>query len=269
MSDIKAQLHQSMISMLYGCGEQFRRRYGARFGWNDKEEIIPPGVALIIGISTHKSVEHNLTSKINTGELLPLEEIKDIARDDVATRWKDGVALTKEESKQKRKTKGSCIDTAVSLSELHAVGLAPTLNPKAVERKWVVTLDGFPFDLSGAWDVEEKGNIIRDTKTSAKSPSQGDADSSEQLTMYSLAMKVCDNKEPKALFLDHLVKTKTPKIVTLKTRRTAKHRLVLLRRIEIAAEVISKGAFVPANPMDWRCSPKFCGYWNTCKFANK
>ena len=266
MINEKPQLHQSMIKMLYSCGEQFRRRYGARFGWNDKEEIIPPGVALIIGIATHKSVEKNLTAKIEKGELLPTEEAMEIAHDEAIGLWQGDVLLTEEESQNAKKVKGDSVDISVSLAGLHARDLAPKLEPKSVERKWVINLEGFPFDLAGQWDIEEDNGAIRDTKTSGKSPSQNDADSSEQLSMYSLAKQICDKEDAPALYLDVLVKTKTPKLVTLKTRRTDDQRQILLRRIERAAEIIEKGAFTPANPQDWRCSRRFCGYALTCPF---
>jgi len=265
MSD-KPQLHQSMIGMIYRCPEQFRRRYGARFGWNDREEIIPPGVNLIVGSATHKSVEKNLSSKIETGELLPIEQIRDIAHDEAAGAWQQEVRLVDEEMVNPEQTKGDCIDMAVTLSALHALVLAPIIPVKSVERKWVVTLNDFPFDLGGTWDIEETTGAIRDTKTSAKSPSADAADTSEQLTMYSLAKRVCDKEEAPALYLDYLVKTKTPKVVIQQTTRSEFQQMVMLRRIERAAEIIEKGAFMPANPSEWICSRKWCGYSNTCKF---
>jgi hypothetical protein len=264
-----------MISMLYRCGEQFRRRYGFRFGYNDKEEIIPPGVALIIGIATHKSVEKNMKSRIETEEYLPLEQVKDVARDEAAGLWSKEVRLVDaDEVTNPKKVKAESIDTSVALAALHALQLAPGLSPKSVERKWVVNLEGFPFDLAGQWDIEEAAEgallpSIRDTKTAAKSPNANAADLSEQLTMYSLAKKVCDNEDNIALFLDTLVKTKTPKIVTQVTTRTDHDRQILLRRIERAAEIIDMGAFAPANPIDWWCGDKWCGYWRTCPFGGK
>lgn len=264
----KPQLHQSMISMYYKCPEQFRRRYGARFDWNDREEIVPPGIALITGIATHKSIESNLNSKIDTGELLPLEQVKDIARDNVIGQFNQEVTITKEEGDPK-KLKGECIDMTVTLSELHAIELAPVLLPVSVERKWVVELDNFPYDLSGMWDIEEEGDVIRDTKTSGKSPSTKDADASEQLTMYSLAKQVCDGKKPPYMYIDALVKLKTPKIVTLATSRTDAQHNILLRRVEIVTHAVEKGVFTPANPQDWWCSKKFCGYYNSCIYVGR
>lgn len=265
----KIQLHQSMIGMLYKCGEQFRRRYGARFGLNDREEIIPPDSAKIIGNSVHKTVESNLNAKIETGQLLTIEQVLDLARDVVEDYWQAEVFLQEEEAMDPKKTKGDCIDTSIALSRLHAMRLAPKLSPKSTERKWVIELVNFPYDLAGSWDVEEIDGTIRDTKTSSKTPAQGFVDTSEQLTIYSLAKKICDGQEAPSLFMDYLIKTKEPKLIIFKTHRTDAQRQMTLRRIERVQEIIQKGAFTPANPGDWVCTPKWCGYYHTCPYGGK
>lgn len=265
--DDKIQIHQSMLSQNNRCGEQFRRRYGARFGWADREEIIPPGIALVTGIATHAAIEKNLTAKIETDELLSVEQVMDIARDEATGLFLDPVLLTDDEAADVKGTQGECVDMVITLALLHAIELAPVIDPKSVERKWVVELNGFPFDLAGRWDIEEKNGSIRDTKTAKRSPSQADADNSEQLTMYALAKKVCDGEEPSGLYIDALVKLKNPKAVTLQTTRTEAQRQILLNRVERFAEIIEKGAFTPANSTDWICNPKWCGYYGTCAFG--
>lgn len=269
LSNTKPQLHVSMLDTLSRCGEQFRRRYGSLFGWNDKPEIIPPGSALITGIATHKAIEKNLLNKIQSGELLPVEAVKEAARDEVNGLWSQEVRLSPEESGISGKVHGDVIDMAVALSSLHAEELAPGILPKAVERKWVINLSGYPFDLAGTMDIEETTGAIRDTKTAGKTPNQSAADNSNQLTMYALAKKVCDNEVPTALYMDNLIKLKKPKVVTLETSRDESDYEMLLRRIERAMEIIEKGAFQPANPTDWACSQSWCGYWDSCPFANR
>lgn len=274
MSSEKTQLHYSMLNQLGGCGEQFRRRYGFLFGWNDKPEIIPPGVALIIGIATHKSIESNLGNVISGNCHLSVEEVKEIAFAEASGLWQAEVFLNDEDTINIEKTKGDSIDMAVSLATLHRTEIAPKLFPSAVERKWVIKLDGYPVDLAGTIDIEEEVELgdgsklthIRDTKTAGKSPTASDAESSNQLSMYALAKKVVDGKLPDRIFLDGLVKTKVPKVVTLETTRTEFQLQSLFRRIERAVEIIEKGAFMPCQPTDWHCSRKWCGYALTCKF---
>lgn len=259
----KPQLHQSGLEMLSKCGEMYDRRY-------NRGEIIPPGIAQIVGRSTHKSVELNLAAKIRTGELLPVEQIKDIARDELEGEFQRGVALDREERERGlAAVKGEAIDTTIALSTLHRTDLAPKLIPTAVERKFVIKLEGYPLDLAGTIDIQEGMMRIRDTKTANKTPPQADADNSIQLTMYGLAAKVIDGVAPGEFILDALVKTKTPKQVSLVTTRTADDFQMLLRRVERAITVIEKGAFQPARTTDWWCSLKFCGYAANCPFYQK
>lgn len=263
VTDGKPQLHQSALDMLSKCGEQYYRRYVLG-------EKIPPGVAMVIGSATHKSIETNLAEVVRGNAMLPVEQVADVARDELEGLWKSGVSLSDEELAAGMKAvKGGAIDTAVALSRLHRTDLAPTLTPTAVERKFVIKLEGFPLDLAGQIDIQEGTARIRDTKTAAKSPSQADADDSIQFTMYGLAAKVLDGAGPTEFALDALVKTKVPKVATLKTTRTDDDYQMLLRRVERAATIIEKGAFVPARTTDWWCSKRFCGFWSTCPFSSR
>lgn len=261
---IKPQLHSSQLSTLTVCGEQYRRRY-------IEGEIVPPSSALLIGTATHGSVEKNLRHKVQTGgELLAIDEVKSIAADTFSSQWDNGVRLDDEEVELGEKVvRGQTLDTVVGLAALHATDLAPEIQPVSenhIERKFVVELTGFPFDLAGKIDIQEEKRI-RDTKTASKTPTQGDADGSEQLTMYALGAHVIDKLPmPVEVRLDSLVKTKTPKAVSVSSVRTDDNVTRLLRRIERAAEVIEKGMFMPASAGDWRCSARYCGYAHSCPF---
>lgn len=266
----KPQLHVSMLDMLSRCGIQFQRRYGARFGCWHEEEIIPPGVALATGTAVHTAVEKNLRSKIeNKGELLPREEVAEIARDKFEEVWNGGMMLSEDEAVDPNATLGRATDQTVNLALLHHDNLAPLLQPLAIEEKFVIVLDDYPLDLSGQKDIRE-ADRIRDTKTRAASPPK-DAARSMQLAMYALSEKVARGSLPKAVALDVLVKTKTPKIITLEETPTDEWISPLLRRVKRATEIIQtvkegKNAFAPADPENWVCSAKYCGYAQTCPF---
>src|SRR3990167_6950934 len=158
MPDPKPQLHQSGLDMLSKWGEQYYRRYV-------KGEKIPPAVAMVIGSATHKSIQVNLTSVIQGSELLSVEQVQDVARDELEGLWKSGVALSEEEIVTGLKAvKGDAIDTAVALSALHRTDLAPKLQPTAVERKFVIKLDGFPLDLARSEEhtseLQSQSNLV-------------------------------------------------------------------------------------------------------------
>jgi len=265
----KPQLHVSMLNMLSRCGIQFQRRYGARFDVWHEEEILPPSVALAVGISVHKGVESDLRSKLDNKTLLSTEEIKSIVSDNVKGIWEGGMMLSEEEAKAVKKTFGETTDQAVTLATLHHDELAPELNPLAIEERFVIELDGWPIDLSGTKDVREP-DCLRDTKTSKRSPSQ-DAARSMQMAMYSLAEHNAGRGMPKKVCLDFLVKTKTSKLVTVEAVPDNSWITPLLRRIERFIEIIDavksgKQAFTPAQPDDWSCSRRYCGFSHDCLF---
>jgi len=259
------KLHWSQISMYTRCAEQFRRRYVIG-------EKLAPGIGIIVGKGTHKPIEVDLKHKRDTGELASEEELQDIARDTVVHGFDDGELLLSEEERGKgvEALKAECIDKAVTCATVHHRELAPSVQPVAVEREWVVNIDGFPVALAGTIDCDE-GDIIDDWKTSAKSPAKGDADSSGQLTMYAMAKYTLDKVIP-ACRIGYMVKTKTPKAVWQETTRTVEDFHPMLRIIERISECIDKEVYPFASsmaPRPWWCSPKFCGYYATCEGVSK
>ena len=83
-----------------------------------------------------------------------------------------------------------------------------------------------------------------------------------------LLLHVDEGVLPPSLMLDVLVKTKTPKRATVMTTPNGDHS-ALLQRIERAAAVIEAGAFLPAQPGHWKCSEKFCEFYDDCVFGRR
>ena len=144
----KPQLHVSSLGMK--CMEQFRRRY-------IEKDVIPPGVALIVGTGTHKGVDANMTHKIETGELLPVDAVADAARDGVNEAWESGgVKLEADEvAKGIKVVRGEAVDKAVRLARLHATETAPAINPTHAERPWSLEITGRTAPLTAPWDRRE------------------------------------------------------------------------------------------------------------------
>ena len=81
-----------------------------------------------------------------------------------------------------------------------------------------------------------------------------------------MSMDVSDMGAAPALAMDVLVKTKTPKLETVWAKPAQDH-APLIQRIERAALVIEAGAYLPAPPDHWKCSEKFCDFYNDCPFG--
>ena len=270
MTDKKPQLHQSDLGTFSRCQMQFMFRNGERFGIGPENLIQPPGIAAAVGTATHKGVERNLTSMVCAGTPAPLGEVQEAARDALSNEWDGGLMLLDEEAENLNKTRGDATDTAVNLATLHYCDVAPSLAPIDVEKKFVIVRADRDFDLSGQIDVVESTNVLRDTKTSGKSPAH-DAAISPQMAMYSLNHVVETGNLPTMVALDYLVKTKTPKWVPRYAAPTNEWIKRLLDRTDRVWEIIAswregKATPSPANPDDWMCTKKWCGYTNKCPF---
>lgn len=139
-------------------------------------------------------------------------------------------------------------------------------------------------DIVEQWDPDdgvEHHLVIRDTKTSGKSPTKslmdgnknpGIADDSDQLTTYAMASLVLDGKLPDLMALDYLIYTPArhdTKYVVTKTTRSLDDVNVFLNRFANAVHAYKRGIFVPAKADWWGCSQKYCGYWDMCPYAKK
>lgn len=260
----RPQLHISALDTLWGCGERFYRIYICK-------ERSDASVAMIVGLAVDKAVNDNMEYKIDTGELLDVEQIRAIAADTFEIEWGlktivyrhheyvRGEAIVKAEAKEK----------AIRLSVLHHEALAPGIWPTHVQRSWAVEIPGMPFDLVGTIDIQEGRKRIRDTKSTEQSPNGNIADVSDQLTAYDLAIKVIDGFRVNEVVLDYLINNKVAVAKTLRSTRNDDDSRIFMNRVENAAEVIGKGAFTPARPADWICSRDFCGFADSCRYFKK
>jgi hypothetical protein len=80
---------------------------------------------------------------------------------------------------------------------------------------------------------------------------------------------VLDGDPPDAVALDYLVDTKTPRVITLTAVRDHDDYRALLARVETIAQMIETGVFPPVSPDHWMCGPRWCGYWDSCRYALK
>lgn len=255
----KRQIHVSGMTQHAACGVQFERRH-------IRGEKLPPAAAMVVGTAVDAAVTTNLQAKIDTGELLSVEQVSDIARDRLHREWSLSEIILGEGD-----SLDQSVDKSTALAELHARRLAPTIEPTHVDRRVTLELPGYDFELTGAIDIQTDEKI-RDTKTGRAAPQQSQADTSLQLTMYDLFRQTADGETTGRVGLDVLWQTPAKKQNNLRvidSRRTAADHQALLERAAVMNRSIEAGIFVPANPDDWRCSPDWCGYFHTCPYARK
>jgi putative RecB family exonuclease len=239
----------TQINMYLRCPQQYAFRYMEGL-------ILPPKAALTRGRAVHRGQEANYRQKIESKTDLPLADVQDV----VSTEFD---AAAQETEWALDENRGQVKDESISLASLYHREIAPTVQPDFVEEEVFVELEP-GLNLKGFIDVVQSGGIIRDTKTTGKTPPADVADKSLQLTAYSLAYRSLTGQAEAELCLDYLVNTKQPKVVTLRTSRVEDD----VKRFRATAERISKaiqtGIFYPREEGNNLCSPQYCGYYQLC-----
>lgn len=267
------QWSTSKLTMLQMCGEKFRRHYLD----NDR---MPGGPPMHRGLAVDRAVSESLVVKKKTGDEPIAEANRDIAATEFEKTWSEGVWFNPEERQQDtKKLKASTKDAAVDLAGLHANTLGRQIQPIEIQHKietWPlgndISIVGFIDIVDLQADETRALEVIRDTKTKEKAPNPSDAHESQQLTMYALLRMAETGRMPDALALDVLWKTPAKgelKHQVLPTTRTKDDFVSLVNRINEGIEAVDKGVFIPASEGAWNCSPRWCAYWDTCRFVRR
>jgi hypothetical protein len=152
--------------------------------------------------------------------------------------------------------------------------MAPTIQPIAVELSFSLNPGPNLPPIQGRIDLLAKGEgdwkdgdapNVHDTKTSSKAWNQARADSDLQFTIYNEAVAAHYGQRPRRCVVDVLTKGKVAAYKPISTTRTLADWTVLRHRIQVMVDMVKAGIFPPAEPGSWVCSPKWCGYWHTCK----
>ena len=258
----KPYISTSQLNTLARCGMQYVFRY-------EEGLILPPGVAAATGIGLHKAAAENGSQKIDSHEDLPVSDLKDIAAESFDTQLDtDGIWLNPEEASiGSKKVLGAAKDRTVELAEFYGHHVAEDYQPKHVEQPFRIELSG-PRDFLGIIDLIDDGNNVTDFKTAARSKSKDEADKSVQLTAYAAGCMKITGAAAATVRLDTMVTKKTGvDRQVLESTRTVADFEPLADRVNAAVRVIEAGAYLPADPTHWCCSPKWCGYFHQCPFG--
>ncbi len=275
----KPLVHVSDILQMAKCGMQWWYRRGASFGLSKRNMIKPPNVAMAVGTAVHSSAEKNMRHKIDTGDLLTASDVKDAARDRlIQIRETEGLLFDTAEAVNEDKTIGNAIDEATALAFLHWAEFAPNLHPFDVERRFVIELPDFEFDLAGQIDLVQRAELpdggviwsVDDYKTSS-SVDRLPQPFGLQMGMYCEAARLDpeiggENHYPDFSGIQGLVKKKVPQAVFRQAVPNAEWVKPLWARIRQFAGLIKlaeesgPGVFTPAPPSEWICTARWCGY---------
>jgi len=247
----KEHLSISQINTYLRCPLQYYWRYVEGLK-------IPPASAVIFGLATHAALEHNYRHKKETGEDRPVEEVQEVFAQEFdrlapQAQWEEG------------EKPGEVKDEGIKTTELYMREVAPETYPALVEEPFEIQFENVEYTLKGVVDIIQYDGTIVDTKTSKRSPSAEQLDKDLQLTAYSLGYRIITGRPENGLRMDYIVRTKSPKIVTLTAEpRTEKEVDRLLKLLGYVARAIRDKLFYP-QPHNFMCTPTGCGYWLICQ----
>lgn len=215
----------------------------------------PSSVSLTKGI-VYDSVTRLFYQRILTGQGIPDEEL-------IKTTIISEVERLKQDTDWQEETPEKVIEQVTVAAELYRE-VVKDIKVKDYQVRFEVAFENRPWTFLGFIDLITEDEIVKDNKLLTKTPNQADVDSDLQLTAYAFGYWHKYGKLPKALYLDCVILNKTPKFVSIETKRTEAMINEFLRCLGVWGDMIANG-IVYTNPIGWWCSEKYCSYWNECK----
>lgn len=243
------EYHQSSLGMFLKCPRQYMYRY-------EMGQVVAPRAALTVGGAVDVGTTANYKQKIETKQDLAVNDVLDIYSSEfdkraIGTDW-DG----EDSGKQK--------DLGARLVKFFQEVAAPKIQPVAVQEAFrIETTAGYA--IGGTMDLIDDKQIIRDTKTSAKSYQEDAVSDSIQAAMYDFAYEAKHGVPAKGFAFDVVTKTKEPKYQEVTGVVSSNQRQRLFESINIMHSQIQRGEYNYAPEGAWWCSKDWCGYWSQCK----
>jgi hypothetical protein len=256
----KKHISFSQLNMFLRCGEQYRRRY-------IEGHIIPPAGKMIRGKCCHKAEADNFKNKIEQQEFLSTEAVIDL----FVTEWdasEHQIGWTEEEldGQSPKKAAGQMKDSGVRLVKVFNDEQLALCDPAKIEDEFTIEFEGGYLPLNGFIDRIDRGEIVAEEKFVGKSPIKDEIQIDVQMTNYDLGYRAKYGKPPHSLTKQWAVDLKTPKtVIQTCLPRTDDIINRYLNRLEVFMKALETGTFLPAANDAWCCSPKWCGYYQTCK----
>lgn len=241
-------LSKSSVSTYLRCGQQWYYAYVMKIRR-------PPKVRQAIGLAAHSAIELNMGQKVASKIDVPTDVVLDVFRDEYAAM--DDIQPDEEISPKQG------IDNGIRVVRKYHEDVAPGIQPAWVEEPVMFEINGVPY--SGWIDLVDDKGRVRDTKTSAKSPSRASRDHVLSMIGYALAYRQRTGLVESEVVIDTLVylKTKTKYVPIASGGPVTRDAIQTFAGvIQGVAEQIEEGRFLPTGLMNNACS--WCGYRDIC-----
>ncbi len=256
----------SQINKYLGCGEAYRLHYIEGI----KQ---PPNISMNKGSAFHKAAEINNIQKKKSKKDLSVDELKEIAANDLDSRLSSEVWYKKKEKENITKAKGDAKDSLIIAIDQLAKKTKDVM-PIETEVEFTIEIPGINKPLKAVIDCITDDNRVIDYKVTSKPKTQIETDSDIQLMAYSLIHRVNYGVFPVTEFHNYATKhTKTYGHETIFNKLATHHNentiTPLLNTIKVVSESIEKGIFMPAAKdmgKPFYCSPDQCMHYQNCKY---
>lgn len=230
----------------------------------------PPRIVMVVGSSVHSGAEANFKQKIESHEDLREADVVGEAIAAYELNSPEAELDYEDRDRNRKAVIGEKKDKTARVMCAHCQKLAPGIQPIMVEARQEITLPKIGKTFLGFIDLVDDAENIRDLKITSRAKSQNDADTSLQLSSYWLTYQALTGNAPASVGLDCLVDGKRGvKLKSVNSQRTKQNLQRLVNTIMAVDTAIQAGNFPPCAPDNWICSPRFCGYWDTCKYGGK
>jgi len=260
MSD-KLILRPSSLDSFVQCPQQWYRVFilGG---------ISIPNSRAAIGTAIHKGVEEMWNDSIKAKtKIASRGSMADAAMEAFKEEEQKGLVYSGDESQ------GSCAKEIVIGMDTYVDDIVPwVVIPTGVEQRYNITITNHPIvgGISGCLDyVEEKLGIISDLKTSKRKHNVSNSSTQQSIYKYlveenkikvnvSNIQSVVLKAKPEGHVMDAQINMPKAKSVVNSLLDT----LEVLEKDVINPDILFRG-----NPKYWLCSPKYCAFYNECKFV--
>lgn len=257
----KGILSPSQFDMFRRCPRQYMYRY-------IDERVQPPAVAMIRGTAIHHGAEVTHRNTIDNGVPLKLEEAEQEVADIYEERAQD---VEDWEGADKGQTK----DATVRNFRIYYLQAVPKIKPVKVEHAFAQFIGTVPvrgiIDLVDSIVTDKPTvdddpdnppmvEVVSDLKVTTRKWPEQKLRHAPQLTFYAIV------EETERVRVDFLLDQKSgTKYNPMQSIRDTNDKQILVEDLEEVVFLIKQGHFPRCDPTTWACTPRFCGYYETCR----
>lgn len=257
----KIMIHPSSLDTWVQCPQQWYRVFilGG---------ISIPNSRAAIGTAIHRGVEEGWKDSIKAKtKIWAKSSMADAAVEAFSEEEKKGLQYDSGE------TQGTCIKEVITGLDTFVEDIAPfVVMPTHVERHFIIRFDGHPIveGISATIDyLEENMGILADLKTGKRKHNV--ANSSTQQSVYKLVAE--ENKIPIRISnVQSVVLKAKPEGHVMDAQINIPKAKAIVNTLLDTTEILQKDVIDPnllfrGNPKYYLCSPKYCAFYNSCKFV--